>query len=92
MDDRVGARLGQHPRDGGLPDVRLDEVRAAQMVLGPHRVHGDHPVHLGVPLDPPHEAAPSCRATPVTSTTFPKISAFLSPCCRRPTYRVAVAL
>ncbi len=57
VDDRVGARLGEHPRDGGLPDVRLDEVGAAQVVLGRNRVHADDPVHLGVPQDPPDKAA-----------------------------------
>ena len=64
-------------RDGGLPDVGLDEVGSAQMVLGWHRVHGDDPVDLRVTLDPSYEPAPQLRATPVTSTTLPKISAFL---------------
>ncbi|BFO14181.1 hypothetical protein SHKM778_05690 [Streptomyces sp. KM77-8] len=57
MDDRVGARLREHPRDARLPDVRLDELGAAQMMPGRNRVHGDDPVHLGVPQDPPDETA-----------------------------------
>lgn len=56
--DGVGGRLGQYPRDAGLPDVRLDEVGPAQMVLRCHRVHGDHPVHLRVTLDASYEPAP----------------------------------
>ena len=42
----------------GLPDVGLDEFGAAQVVLRRHRVHRDHPVHLGVTLDPAYEPAP----------------------------------
>ncbi|GAA3223830.1 hypothetical protein GCM10020256_32260 [Streptomyces thermocoprophilus] len=77
MDDRVGAGLGEDAADGRLPDVGPYEVGAAEVVLGRHRVHRDHPVDLRISLDPPDEPAPSGRATPVTSTTFPKISAFL---------------
>ncbi len=59
VDDRVGPRLGEDAPDGRLPDVRLDEVRAAQMVPVRDGVHADDPVHVGITLDAPHEPAPS---------------------------------
>ena len=49
--------LGQQTGYGGLTDVGLDEVRAAQMVSRRHRVHRDDPVDLRVTLDPPDEPA-----------------------------------
>ena len=58
MDDRVDGVSASTRAIVGLPDVGPDELGAAQMVLGRHRVHGDHPVHLGVTLDPPYEPAP----------------------------------
>ena len=35
-----------------------------EMVLGRHRVDADHPVHLGIPLNAPHEAAPQLAGHP----------------------------
>ncbi len=58
MHHRVDRVLGQDAREGGLPDVRPDEPRVTQVVLGRDRVDRDHPVHPGIALDAPHEAAP----------------------------------
>lgn len=58
MHDRVDGVLGQDPRQGGLPDVRAHELRVAQLVCGCDRIDGDHPVHPGLTLDAPDEAAP----------------------------------
>lgn len=68
--------LGQDARYGGLADVRADEIGTAETVLG---------VTASTPMTRSTSESrrirrtrrlPSWRATPVTSTTLPKISAF----------------
>ncbi|ESU50533.1 hypothetical protein P376_1484 [Streptomyces sp. HCCB10043] len=58
MDHRVDGVLRQDPRYGRLPDVGADELRVAQLMRGRDRVDRDHPVHPGIALDAPDEAAP----------------------------------
>lgn len=57
VDHRVDGVLGQDPRYGRLPDVGADELRVAQLMRGRDRVDGDHPVHTGLALHAPDEAA-----------------------------------
>ncbi len=72
MHDRVDGVLGQDPRQGGLPDVRAHELRVAQLVRGRDRVDGDHPVHPGLALDAPDEAAPQLPGRSCDEHDLPK--------------------
>lgn len=58
MDHRVDVVLGENLGDLRAADVRPDEFGGAELVRRVDRVDRDHPFHLRVPLDPPHEAAP----------------------------------
>jgi hypothetical protein len=42
------------------------------MVLGQHRVHGDHPVNLGVTLDPSYEPASQLTGHPGDEHDLPQ--------------------
>ncbi|CAM5386676.1 hypothetical protein SANTM175S_06433 [Streptomyces antimycoticus] len=76
VDDRVDAVFGEQFPDRGMTDIGPDEVGAAEVVFGRYGVHADHPLHIGFALFAGRNGLPAGE-TPVTSTTFPKISAFL---------------
>ncbi len=81
-----------------MPDVGLEEIRPAQLVLGRHGIDSDHPVDIGVALNASYEPAPQlpCDSSdehdlsqdqPFLPTLVPRVSRAVTP-----RYRVVVAL